>query len=91
MVQLRPAPRLTQVSKRLVSASSPRSLAPEGVEAAGFGLAAVEEWLGACCLDAVEVEVFEQLSGSSPERLMAAKMAICDTPMPPSAAFARPF
>ena len=54
----------------------------EGVGTAGLELAAAGLGVGACCFAVVEVEVFEQLEGNSPERLMAAMTAMCDTPMP---------
>ncbi len=62
-----------------------------GVGTAGLEFAAAVFVLGACFFAVVEDDVFEQLNGNNPERLMAAMTAICDTPMPQQAAFARPF
>ena len=54
----------------------------EGEETAGFGVAAARLEMGACFFAVVEVEVFEKLDGSSPERLMTAMTAIFETPIP---------
>jgi hypothetical protein len=56
----------------------------EGEETAGLGVAAARLEMGACFFAVVEVEVFEQLDGSSPERLMTAMTAIFETPIPPA-------
>lgn len=82
MVQLRPLPSSRWVSRRLVSSSSPRFLAFAGAEIAGLEFVTTGLGPGACCFAVVEVDVFEQLNGHSPQRLMAAMTAMRDTPMP---------